>query len=277
LIRGRQVSRPVEVIVQEAGKLASGGVREIILVAQDLTAYGRDRYGKNMLPGLVRKLDESPDIDWIRLHYAHPASFPEELLDVMAASGKVCRYLDIPFQHISDGILSRMNRGISGKGILALIGRIRKAVPGIALRTSLMVGYPGEREMEFRELMEFVAAMKFERLGVFTYSHEEGTAAAKNETDNIPQKVKEERRKELMKLQSGISLEINRSRIGTTMPVLIDRREGGKLIGRTEFDSPEVDNEVVITPEKSVLGAGDMVRVRISDADEYDLFGRPAD
>ena len=277
MIRGRQLSRPIEEIVREAGKLASGGVREIILIAQDLTAYGRDLYRTSMLPRLLVELEKVPGIDWIRLHYAYPASFPSELLDIMASSVKICRYLDIPFQHISDGILSRMKRGISGKDIRLLIAGIRETVPGIALRTSLMVGYPGESETEFRQLMDFVATEKFERLGVFTYSEEEGTSAAKNEIDMIPQRTKENRRSGLMKLQSGISLGINRSRIGSTIPVLIDRKEGDKLIGRTEFDSPEVDNEVIINTGKSGHDAGEMLLIRIDDADEYDLYGTPVD
>jgi len=273
LIRGAQVSRPVEEIVREAAYLVSGGVREIILIAQDLTAYGTDLYRKRKLAFLLSELEKVNGLDWIRLHYTYPAAFPLDILELMAASRKICNYIDIPFQHISDGILKRMKRGIDSDETYELVRNIREIVPGIALRTSLLVGYPGETTADFEQLKEFISTTRFDRLGVFVYSEEEGTFAAQNEKDSVSEELKTERYNELMELQSGISIEINRSRIGSIIPVIIDRREADRYIGRTEFDSPEVDNEVLIKPGKSNLKIGDIVNVQITAAGEYDLYG----
>ncbi len=273
LIRGTQVSRPVEEIVKEAEYLASEGVREIILIAQDLTAYGTDLYRKRKLADLLSELEKIAGLDWIRLHYTYPAAFPLNVLELMAVSKKICNYIDIPFQHISDDILKRMRRGIDSAETFELIRRMREMVPGIVLRTSLLVGYPGETVADFKKLKDFVRTTRFDRLGVFVYSEEEGTHAAENEEDTVGELVKNERYNELMELQSGISLEINQSRIGSILPVIIDRREAGNFIGRTEFDSPEVDNEVIISATKNELKTGEIVNLRITGAGEYDLYG----
>jgi len=273
LIRGAQVSRPVEEIVKEAKYMVSRGVREIILIAQDLTAYGTDLYRARKLSALLSELEKIDGLDWIRLHYTYPAAFPEDVLELMAASKKICRYIDIPFQHISDDILKRMRRGIDSAETYELIRKMRDMVPGIALRTSLLVGYPGETDADFKLLKEFVNTTRFDRLGVFVYSEEEGTYAAENEQDTVSEELKTERFNDLMELQSDISLEINQSRIGSSMPVIIDRREADKYIGRTEFDSPEVDNEVIINTAKTGLKTGDIINLRITGAGEYDLFG----
>jgi len=273
LIRGAQVSRPVEEIVKEAKYMVSRGIREIILIAQDLTAYGTDLYRARKLSALLSELEKIDGLDWIRLHYTYPAAFPEDVLELMAASKKICRYIDIPFQHISDDILKRMRRGIDSAETYELIRKMRDMVPGIALRTSLLVGYPGETDADFKLLKEFVNTTRFDRLGVFVYSEEEGTYAAENEQDTVSEELKTERFNDLMELQSDISLEINQSRIGSIMPVIIDRREADKYIGRTEFDSPEVDNEVIINTAKTGLKTGDIINLRITGAGEYDLFG----
>ena len=275
LIRGKQVSRPVEDIVREAAYLVSAGVREIILIAQDLTAYGTDLYRKRKLAFLLSELEKVKGLDWIRLHYTYPAAFPLDVLKMMAASEKICKYIDIPFQHISDSILKRMKRGIDSAETYELIRKMREIIPGIALRTSLLVGYPGETVHDFEQLKEFVATTRFDRLGVFVYSEEEGTFAALNEKDTVSEELKTERYNELMELQSGISLKINHSRIGSILPVILDRREEDNFIGRTEYDSPEVDNEVIVNPGKSELKTGEIVNVRISGAEEYDLYGDP--
>jgi len=273
LIRGRQVSRPVDEILSEAAYLVTRGVRELILIAQDLTAYGTDRYRKKELGHLLTELERVNGLDWIRLHYAYPAAFPHEVLQIMASPGKICKYLDIPFQHISDKILSRMRRGISRRETYQLIDDIRKTVPGIALRTSLMVGYPGESEEDFRELKAFVAGMRFDRLGVFIYSEEEGTYAAANERNTVSPGVKNARYHEIMEIQRNISLGKNLEKVGQVMKVLVDRQEGQHYIGRTQYDSPEVDNEVVISSLSQNIRTGEFYSVRISGAEEYDLYG----
>jgi ribosomal protein S12 methylthiotransferase len=275
LIRGKHVSKPEGYILKEVKKLAENGVKEIILIAQDLTYYGVDLYKRRMLAGLLEKLSVVKGIEWIRLQYAYPSSFPMDVLDVMQEHENICRYLDIPFQHINDRLLKSMERGITRDGTYRLIEKIRKKVPEIALRTSLIAGYPGETEKEFSELMQFVKDVRFERLGVFSYSHEESTKAF-NLKDDVSQAVKKRRIEKLMKQQERISLEKNKSLIGTVIQVLIDRREGDFYIGRTEFDSPEVDNEVIISsPVRSGI-VGQYMDVKITGVEAYDLFAESA-
>ncbi len=271
LIRGRHQSKPVEEILKEARFLASQGVKELMLIAQDLTYYGLDLYRGRKLPELVGQLSEIEGPEWIRLHYAYPAGFPETLIPVMKNSPKVCNYLDIPLQHISDRILKSMRRGHTGKQTRDLIRKIREELPGIALRTTLIVGYPGETAEDFKELKDFVAESRFERLGVFTYSHEEDTHAFALE-DNVPEETKNHRAAELMELQEGISMEINTTRIGQVFKVIVDRREGDFWIGRSQYDSPEVDNEILI-PAGPKLEAGRFFNVRITAAEAFDLYG----
>ena len=271
LIRGRHQSKPVEEILKEARFLASQGVKELMLIAQDLTYYGLDLYRERKLPELVEKLTEIEGLEWIRLHYAYPAGFPERLITVMKNSPKVCNYLDIPLQHISDHILKSMRRGHTGKQTRDLIRKIREELPGIALRTTLIVGYPGETAEDFQELKDFVTESRFERLGVFTYSHEEDTHAVALE-DNVPEEVKNSRAAELMELQEGVSLEINTSRIGQVLKVIVDRLEGDFWIGRSQYDSPEVDNEILIQAEAE-LQAGSFYNVMITAAEAFDLYG----
>lgn len=272
LIRGKQKSRSIEEIINEAGRLADQGVKEIILIAQDLTAYGTDIYGKRELPGLLKSLADIGGLSWIRLHYAYPASFPDEILYQIRDYPKICNYLDIPFQHISDAVLSNMHRGIDRNGTLDLINRIRTIIPEAALRTTLLVGHPGEGEKEYDELLEFVQGARFERLGAFVYSEEEGTWGASNLKDQVHEKEKQSRISRLMQLQQSISLEINQQRVGQILRVLVDRDEGEYYAGRTEYDSPEVDNEVLLQ-SKSELSPGDFVNVHITEAREFDLVG----
>ncbi len=272
MIRGKQKSRPVEDLIAEARSLLEKGVREIILIAQDLTAYGTDLYGKRELPLLLDSLAGLDGLSWIRLHYAYPASFPEEVLEQMQKYPNICNYLDIPFQHIADTVLSNMHRGIDRKGTLDLLNRIRNIVPDAALRTTLLVGHPGEGDKEFNELLEFVKHARFERLGVFAYSEEEGTWGAGNLEDSVPPEVKQSRIEELMLLQQGISLEINEKRVGEVLRVLIDRKEGDYYVGRTEFDSPDIDNEVLLQ-SNSDIGIGSFVNAHIKEAREFDLYG----
>lgn len=272
MIRGKHLSVPEEQLVHEAEFLAGKGVKELILIAQDLTYYGLDLYGKRRLASLLEKLTDSKGIEWIRLHYAYPAGFPEEVLVLMRENEKICRYLDIPFQHVSDPVLKNMRRGNTRRQSYELIRKFRAEVPGLALRTTLMVGHPGEGEKEFRELLDFVRQMRFDRLGVFCYSEEENTWGAKHLQDTIAEDVKQERMEEIMDLQAGISLELNRDKIGKQYRVVIDRKEGAYFVGRTEADSPEVDNEVLITND-SDLAPGTFVHVRITKAEEFDLFG----
>lgn len=270
LIRGKHVSRPVESLVSEAENLADKGVKELILIAQDLTWYGIDLYREQKLPELLEQLASVNGLEWIRLHYAYPASFPMKVLRVMNEHENICNYLDIPLQHISEHILRSMKRGAGSAETRKLVRQIRKSVPGLALRTTMMVGYPGETDKDFRELMEFVRESRFERMGVFTYSPEEGTSSC-DLKDDVPEHVKQERMEELLALQQEISFEINRSKIGNAYKVLIDGQEGEIMTGRTEFDSPEVDNEVIIRDLS--LRAGEFHNVRISSASEFDLEG----
>lgn len=274
LMRGKHVSVKIEDLVQQAHHLAKNGVKELLLIAQDSTYYGLDLYGKRKLATLLEKLADVPGIEWIRLHYAFPAGFPKDVLDVMAAKPNICNYLDIPLQHGSSAMLKAMRRGITREKTEALIRNIRTKVPGIALRTTLIVGYPGETEQDFNEMLTFIKQFKFERLGVFAYSHEEDTHAY-NFEDDVPPEVKEERLQTIMEVQEEISLELNRQKIGQVFKVLIDRVEGGQFIGRTEYDSPEVDNEVLIDAQKHYLRIGDFATIKITDATEFDLTGEP--
>lgn len=272
IITGKYKSRPIEDLVKEAQGLAAMGVKELQLIAQDLTYYGLDIYKSYQLPKLVEELSKVEGIEWIRLHYAYPAHFPYELLPVMAQNNKVCKYLDIALQHISDNMLSRMHRNVTKQQTYELIERIRKEVPDIHLRTTLMVGFPGETEQDFAELMEFVKFARFERMGAFTYSEEEGTYSAENYTDDIPEDVKQNRLDRLMALQAEISADINAQKEGQTLKVIIDREEDDYYIARTQFDSPEVDPEVLISKEKT-LQIGEFYTVKITSSSNYELFG----
>ncbi len=271
LIRGKHLSQPEELLVKEAKFLASKGVKEILLIAQDLTYYGLDLYGKRTIARLVEKLSDIDGIEWIRLHYAYPAGFPEELLQLMNENPKVCKYLDIPLQHINDRILKSMKRGLGSDGTRRLVKAMKEKVPGVALRTTLIVGYPGETEEEFEELLDFISESKFDRLGVFTYSEEEDTSAFKLE-DDVPEEIKQERLNRVMELQQGISLELNKQRVGRVFKTIIDRKEGDYFVGRTQFDSPEVDNEVLVSSE-TPLSIGEFYHVTIDRADFFDLYG----
>jgi len=273
LIRGGHISRPPEEIVAEAKLLVGKGVKEIILIAQDLTYYGLDLYQKQSLVALLEDLASIRGLEWIRLHYAYPASFPDDLPAVIRDHKNICNYLDIPFQHISNTVLQRMRRGINSRQTHALIDKLRTEIPGLTLRTTMMVGHPGEDRKAFHELMEFVSIARFDRLGVFQYSEEEDTWSASQYPDTIPQKIKEERMGLLMEIQEKISLENNRKRVGYSFKTIIDRKEGEFYIGRTESDSPEVDNEVIIESEKN-LKTGEFYTVRMHEADAFDLFGK---
>ena len=272
IITGKYKSRPIEDLVDEARGLAQMGVKELQLIAQDLTYYGLDIYKSYQLPTLVEELSKIEGIEWIRLHYAYPAHFPYDLLPVMAQNEKVCKYLDIALQHVSNNMLSRMHRNVTKEQTYELIDRIRREVPGIHLRTTLMVGFPGETEEDFNELMEFVKFARFERMGAFTYSEEEGTYSAENYTDDIPEDVKQNRLDRLMALQAEISADINAAKEGETMKVIVDREEPDYYIGRTQFDSPEVDPEVLISKDK-ILQTGQFYTVKINSSSNYELFG----
>ena len=274
-IRGRHISVPEEKLLDEAAALADSGVKELIVIAQDTTFYGLDLYGQRRLGRLLTRLNDIPGIEWIRLLYAYPAAFPQDVLEIMASSPKMCKYLDIPLQHSADPVLKAMRRSIDGKETRALVEQFRKAVPGIALRTTLMVGHPGEGPEEFEDLLSFVSEYRFERLGAFAYSEEEGTWGAQNLKDSVPESVKQERLDELMELQAGISLGYNESRIGTVERVLVDScsPEEGRLTGRTSKESPEVDGEVIVSYTGESPAPGTFVNVRITGADEYDLSG----
>ncbi len=276
LIRGKHISQPIENLIKEAQLLADKGVKELLLIAQDLTYYGIDLYHKREIASLVEQLAAIDGIKWIRMHYAYPAGFPEELLTVVKNNAKVCKYLDIPLQHINSRILKSMKRGLDEKGTRDLINKIRSSVPGIALRSTFIVGYPGETESEFQQLLDFISEVRFERLGVFQYSPEEDTYAF-NLADDVPDDVKQDRESRLMDLQRKISNELNAEKIGKKIQVLIDRKEGDFFVGRTEFDSPEVDNEVLITSDNLELKIGDFYFVEITDAAEYDLYARLSD
>lgn len=271
LIRGRHVSVPMEDILKEAHELAAKGVKELIVIAQDTTYYGMDLYGERRLGELLHRLCAIEGIEWVRLHYAYPTRFPDDVIEAMANEPKICKYLDIPFQHISDNMLSSMRRGITKTGTLALIEKLRRSVPGIALRTTLIVGYPGETEADFKELEEFVRTVRFERLGVFTYSEEEGTYSAENLKDDVPSRLKERRRERIMSIQEEISLDNNRRLLGTVRRVIVDRREGDLYVGRTQYDSPEVDQEVLISHDGELV-IGGFYDVRIDTVDMFDLY-----
>ena len=272
LIRGRHKSVPMEALVAEAEALVENGVREIMVIAQDTTYYGVDIYGERKIAELLERLCRIEKLEWIRLHYAYPTDFPDQLVEVMAREPKICRYLDIPFQHISDNQLSAMKRRHTKAEALELIAKLRKAIPDIALRTTLLVGYPGESDADFAELMEFVKRTKFDRLGVVPYSEEGGTYSATRLKDDVEEGVKQERVDRIMRLQERISLENNAKRIGQTMRVIIDRREGDCYIGRSEYDSPEVDQEIIIDSAGKRLYRGRFYDVVITDCEDYDLF-----
>jgi len=273
LMRGKHKSTPIEELVKNAEQLAAKGTKELLLIAQDLTYYGLDLYKERNLAKLVRSLSDVRGIEAIRLHYAFPTGFPMDVLDVMNERDNVCNYLDMPLQHISDSVLKSMRRGTTKAKTTKLLEDIRAKVPGIALRTTLIVGYPGETEEDFQELYDWVAEMKFDRMGAFTYSHEDNTHAFKLE-DDVPESVKLERAEMLMELQAGISLEANEAKIGKTFKVLFDRIEGEYLIGRTEFDSPEVDNEVLVKKAEGYTRIGDYANVEITGAEYFDLYGK---
>lgn len=274
LMRGGHKSTPIENLVTEAKKLAANGVKELILIAQDLTYYGLDLYKKRNLAELLENLVKVEGIEWIRLHYAFPTGFPMDVLEVMKREPKICNYLDIPLQHISDDLLKSMRRGTTHKKTTDLLYKFRETVPEMAIRTTLIVGYPGETEAHFQELKEWVKEMRFERLGCFTYSHEENTHAY-NLEDDVPDEVKQERANEIMEIQSQISWELNQQKIGQTFKVIIDRKEGNYFIGRTEFDSPDVDNEVLIDATEIYLKTGEYYDIKITDAADFDLYGTP--
>lgn len=276
LIRGGHVSVPMEELEEEARKLAAQGVRELMVIAQDTTYYGIDLYGRRMLAELLRRLCRIDGIEWIRLHYAYPAGFPDEVIDVMASEAKICKYLDIPFQHISDAQLASMHRRHTKAEAMELIGHLRGAIPDLALRTTLLVGYPGETEADFEELLAFVREVRFERLGVFPYSEEEGTWSAENLRDNVPEEVKQRRAERIMALQNEISLDNNRRRVGRTERVIIDSRQGDWYVGRTQYDSPEVDQEILIPASERRLLRGHFYDVTVTSAADYDLYGEIA-
>ena len=272
LIRGRHKSVPMEALVAEAEALVEKGVREIMVIAQDTTYYGVDIYGERKIAELLERLCRIEKLEWIRLHYAYPTDFPDQLIEVMAREPKICRYLDIPFQHISDNQLAAMKRRHTKAEAVALVNKLRTAIPDIALRTTLLVGYPGESDADFAELMEFVKTTKFDRLGVFPYSEEEGTYSATRLKDDVSDEVKQERVDRIMRLQERVSLENNAKRIGQTMRVIIDRKEGDFYIGRSEYDSPEVDQEIIIDSGAKRLYRGRFYDVQVTDCEDYDLF-----
>ena len=274
LMRGAHISTPIEALVTEAEKLAAKGVKELILIAQDITYYGLDLYKKRALADLLRALVKVEGIEWIRIHYAFPTGFPMDVIEVMKEEPKICNYLDIPLQHISDPILASMKRGTTQEKTTKLLKKFREAMPEMAIRTTLIVGYPGETQTDFEALKSFVKEMRFDRLGCFTYSHEENTTAYELE-DDVPEEVKLARANEIMEIQSQISWELNQEKIGKTFRCLIDRKEGNYFVGRTEYDSPDVDNEVLIDAKKHYVKTGDFVEVKIIDATDYDLYGEP--
>lgn len=274
LMRGKHKSKPIKELVKEASNLAKDGVKELILIAQDLTYYGLDLYKKRELSSLLRELVKVEGIEWIRLHYAFPNGFPLDVLDVIKNEKKVCNYIDIPLQHISSKILKSMRRGSKKENIIELIKKIREVNPEIAIRTTLIVGYPGENENDFEELKQWIIQTKFDRLGCFTYSHEENTHAY-NLIDDVPESVKKKRMNEIMKIQSKISYELNQNKINNTYMCIIDRKEGNNYVGRTEFDSPDVDNEVLVDARKHYLKIGDFVNLKIVDSTEFDLYAVP--
>ncbi len=271
-IRGKHISVPIEKLVEEAKSLAKKGVKELMLIAQELTFYGLDIYNKRMLPELLEKLSEIEGIEWIKLHYAYPAQFPIEIIHKMAKLEKVCNYLDFPLQHASNNMLNAMNRKITREKTTELIKKIRSIIPNICLRTTMLVGFPGETDEDIEELKDFVKEIQFDRLGIFTYSHEEGTPGYTLD-DNIPQEEKELRAQEVMAVQQDISFDKNQEKIGQTIKVIFDKKEGDWFIGRTEFDSPEVDNEVLVSAKDNYVRIGDFTMVKITDATDFDLYG----
>lgn len=274
IMRGKHISKPIEELVLEAKNLAKKGTKELLLIAQDSTYYGLDLYKKRNLAELLQRLSDVEGIDWIRLHYAFPTGFPMDALDVMAERSNICKYLDIPLQHGSSRMLQIMRRGTTREKTEALLNSIREKVPGIAIRTTLIAGHPGETEQDFDEMMKFVEQMRFDRLGVFPYSHEDHTHSY-SMADDVSEELKQERVDALMHLQQGISLELNRAKIGKTYKVLIDRKESGNFIGRTEFDSPEVDNEVLLDGTKEYMRVGDFIQAKVTSATEFDLIAEP--
>ena len=274
LMRGKHISTPIEDLVIEATKLAKKGIKELILIAQDLTYYGLDIYKKRALADLLKELAKIDGIEWIRLHYAFPTGFPLDVLEVIKNEPKVCNYLDIPLQHINDDILKSMRRGTSHEKTTNLIKEFRKSVPDMAIRTTLIVGYPGETEASFKELKDWVQEMKFERLGAFAYSHEENTHAA-NLVDDVPEDVKQQRVNDIMEIQSQISFDLNQEKVGKIFKVIIDRKDGNEFVGRTEFDSADVDNEVLIDATQHYVQVGKFANIKITSATEFDLYGEP--
>ena len=270
-IRGAHRSVPMEDLVTEAESLSARGVRELILIAQDTTWYGLDLYHRRALGELIGRLSAIPGIAWIRIHYSYPADFPEDVLQIMATNPKVCKYLDIPLQHISDPVLDRMHRHVDGAWTRALIARLRREVPGVVLRTTMIVGHPGETEKEFAELLDFVREARFERLGAFTYSEEEGTWGAAHLKDDVPEEVKQARLDALMEVQREISLEYNRSRVGTELTVIVDDIVDGTAVCRSQYESPDVDGEILVAGAAGKVAVGDFVRVRVTGAEDYDL------
>jgi ribosomal protein S12 methylthiotransferase len=272
LMRGKHVTSPMEDLVKDAQKLAKNGTKELILIAQDLTYYGLDLYGKRNLDELLRRLSDVNGIEWIRLQYAYPSGFPMEILDVMNERQNICKYMDMPLQHISDNMLKSMRRGITKQKTIDVVNQIRDKVPGIAMRTTLITGYPGETEQDFEEMQRWVGDTKFDRLGCFTYSHEEKTHAHQL-IDDVPEDIKQQRADAIMEIQQGISFDKNQEKTGHTYKVLIDKKDGNYFIGRTEFDSPEVDNEVLIDANIDYATVGSFVNVKIDSAEDFDLYG----
>jgi ribosomal protein S12 methylthiotransferase len=276
LMRGKHDSKTIESIVQEAKALAKKGTKELLLIAQDLTYYGIDIYGKRQLPELLRHLSDLEGIDWIRLHYAYPSGFPMEVLDVMNEKSNICNYLDMPLQHITDNMLKSMRRGITKQKTIDIVNQIRDKVPNITMRTTLIAGYPGETESDFNEMYQWVEETKFDRLGIFTYSHEENTHAFKL-IDDVPEETKMQRAQDVMELQQNISFDLNQNKVGETFKVLFDKKENNYFVGRTESDSPEVDNEVLVDASNTFVRIGDFANVKIDTADNFDLFGTLVD
>lgn len=274
LMRGKHISTPIEQLVENARTLAKNGTKELLIIAQDSTYYGLDLYKERKLGQLLTSLSEVEGIDWVRLHYAFPHGFPEDVLEVIASNPRLCKYIDIPLQHISDPVLKSMRRGTTKDKTYRLLEQFREKVPQMAIRTTLITGYPGETEQDFNELKQFVSDIRFDRLGVFTYSHEEKTTAYALQ-DDVPEEVKKERAAEIMEIQEQISEELNASRVGNTYKVMIDKVEGDHYVGRTEFDSPDVDNEVLIPKSKGHLRIGDFAMIRITDSGAFDLTGEP--
>ncbi len=271
-IRGKHISKPEEEVISEARRLVAKGVKEVMLIAQDLTYYGIDLYKENRFAHLLNSLSGINGLEWIRLHYTYPAGFPEEIIPIIKENSNICNYIDMPIQHINNRILSLMQRGHTSEGTINLLRKIKNELPDVALRTTFIVGFPGETDEEFNELVKFVQEFEFDRVGVFTYSPEEGTTAFKLE-DSVPEEVKQQRLEKLMEVQQSISLKLNTKKIGKTLKTIIDRKEGGYFIGRTEFDSPEVDNEVIIDASENKLQIGQFYPILINRVEDFDLYG----